>query len=112
MYANFTLRVPPSLPPHLSLLRLFLNFHLPLPLFLCPTQNNRRRAGKEKYIPLLKRTTAENYESRVAHVSGSRKIRLDRHLDLRESNERDGKQFFEHLRAQGNIDYEAMNGKR
>ena len=61
--------------------------------------------GNEKYIPLLKRTTAANYESRVAQVSGSRKKRLDKHLGLRESNERDGKQFFEHLRAQGNIDY-------
>jgi hypothetical protein len=67
--------------------------------------------GKAKYIPLLKRTTAEDYESRVANVGGSRKVRLDRHLDLRESNERDGKHFFEHLRAQGNIDYEAINEK-
>ena len=105
--------MPPSLPPHLPLLHVFLHLHLPLPLplFLCPTRNNRLRKGKEKYIPLLKRTTAENYESRVAHVGGSRKVRLDRHLDLRESNERDGKHFFEHLRAQGNIDYEEINEK-
>jgi len=62
--------------------------------------------GKAKYIPLLQRTTAETYESRVAHVGGSRKLRLDKHLDLKETNERDGKHFFEHLRAQGSIDYD------
>ncbi len=56
-----------------------------------------------KYMPLLSRSTAEAYEQRAAQVGGSRKERLQRHLDMQETNARDGQQFFAHFRAQGSL---------
>jgi tRNA pseudouridine38/39 synthase len=60
--------------------------------------------SKGRYITLLQRPFCEDYDTRVAQVGGARKSRLERHMTMKDKNKLDGKQFFDHLRKQGNVD--------
>jgi hypothetical protein len=59
---------------------------------------------KGRYISLLQRSFGEDYDTRIAQVGGARKSRLERHMTMKDKNKLDGKQFFDHLRKQGNVD--------
>jgi hypothetical protein len=59
--------------------------------------------NKAGYVPLMSRKFAENYEEKKEHLGGSRKERLERHLQLDKEEKDAAPEFFSRMRSQGNI---------
>lgn len=62
---------------------------------------NPSTSTTDGYVPLLQRKLSETYSERKEHLGGSRRERLDRHVQMQQE-ERD-LTFFERMRAQGNV---------
>ena len=63
-----------------------------------------RTCTRARYIPMMQRATGVGYETRVAQAGGGRKVRLERHMEMKESNDRDGLKFFSNMRSQGSVE--------
>ncbi len=57
-----------------------------------------------KYVGLMQRNTCDVYEERIKHLGGSKKIRFDKHMQLKEeAKEGDTAAFFAQARKQGSL---------